>query len=401
MSPSPLVTDFDPLDPAAYNGDHHAAFARLRSEQPVAWHAAADMWLVTRHLDVMAVSRDPATFCSGGGVIPTDRGREVAAADSIIYLDPPEHFRHRKLVSPAFTPRRINDLEPMIRALAGELLDGIEPGVPVDFVPTVAEPLPLLVIAEMLGIPGADRDRFKVWSDATIAAVNDFNDDALAHALELWEYFRAVLDARQNEPRDDLLSVLVTAEVDEEPLKTDELLGFCMTLLVAGNETTRNLISGGVRALSDHPDQMARLVADPTGVPHAVEEMLRWVTPVMCFARTATRDTELGGQTIREGEYVLMLYPSANRDEDVFGPTADRFDATRDPNPHVGFGFGEHFCLGAALARLEARVLFDELLARFGSVSPAGDPERLSSILMNGLVHLPVEFGTRSGVAQM
>lgn len=390
------MIEIDPLDPMFYAGDPHAVYTQLRREAPVHWHEGAQLWTVARHADVMAVSRDPATFCSGRGVLPTDRRRDVSAADSILFLDPPKHQRHRKLVSPAFTPKRVAALEPIVRRTATALLDRIEPGRPADFVDGVAAPLPLVVIAEMLGVPPEDRDRFKVWSDAMIAAATEYTDDAVVRAAELWEYFRAVLQARRHEPADDLISVLVTAEVDEEPLTPDELLGFCMTLLVAGNETTRNLVAGGAHALATHPDELDRLTAT-TGagaVAVAVEEMLRWVTPVMSFARTATRDVELGGATIADGDFVLMLYASANRDEDAFGATADRFDVGRDPNPHVAFGFGEHFCLGASLARLEARVLFEELLARFPRLSPAGDAERLPSVLMNGFVRLPLVLGT-------
>lgn len=388
------MIDLDPLDPDVYAGDVHATFARLRREAPVCWHERAGLWTVARHADVLEVSRDPETFCSGGGVLPTDRGREIATADSVLYLDPPRHQRYRRLVSPAFTPKRVAAMEPVARRIAVELVETLEPGRPFDFVETVAAPLPLLVIAEMLGVPGEDRDRFRVWSDALIAAATEFTDDALVSAAELWEYFKGVLGVRREAPGDDLISVLVTAEVDDEPLTADELLGFCMTLLVAGNETTRNLVAGGAHTLAGHRDQLARLADDPSLLPSllpaAVEEMLRWVTPVMCFARTATRDVELAGTPIREGDYVLMLYGSANRDEDVFGETADRFDVARDPNPHAGFGFGEHFCLGASLARLEARVLFEELLGRYPRLAPAGDAERLRSVLMNGLVRLPL-----------
>ncbi|MBI2169841.1 MAG: cytochrome P450 [Actinobacteria bacterium] len=392
------LATFDPLDPAFHAGrlgDPHECYARLRAESPVEWNEAASMWTVAKHEDVMAISRDPATFCSGRGVLPTDRARSVAGTDSILFLDPPEHQRHRRLVTPAFTPKRVAGTEPVIRRLTRQLLDALPACEPVEFVDAVAAPLPLLVIAEMLGIPGDDRDRFRIWSDSLIAAATDPDDgDALVAAAELWEYFQAVIEDRRAKPGDDLVSVLVTAEVANEdggePLSAAELLGFCMSLLVAGNETTRNLFSGGMLALAEHPDQCALLVADPSLVPTAVEEMLRWVTPVLAFARTATRAVELRGQHIAEGDYVLMLYASANRDKEVFGATGGAFDVTRDPNPHVAFGFGEHFCLGASLARLEARVFFEELLARFASVRLAGDPQRLDSVLMHGLVELPL-----------
>lgn len=391
MTASPL--EIDPLDPAFYAGDPHAVYRRLRAEAPVAWNETAAMWTVARHADVMTISRDPETFCSSRGVLPTDRRRRVAVTDSILFMDPPDHVRHRKLASPAFTPKRVAGLERVIRAITRDLLDRVQPAEPVEFVDAVAAPLPLLVIADMLGVPGEDRERFRVWSDAMIAAATDPTHDTLAKAAELFAYFQQAVEDRRVAPRDDIVSLLSSAEVDGELLSPAELLGFCMSLLVAGNETTRNLIAGGTLTLAHHPEQLEALVADPAALPTAVEEMLRWVTPVMCFARTATRDVEVGGVDIREGDFVLMLYASANRDDEVFGDTADRFDVTRDPNPHVAFGFGEHFCLGASLARLEARVFFDELLGRFSRLSPAGDAERLPSVLMNGLVRLPVVFG--------
>jgi cytochrome P450 len=380
------------LDPEFWI-DPYPTFARLRAETPVLWHDDAQLWTIARHDDVMRISRDPTTFCSGKGVLPADRQRDVTGAESILFLDPPDHQRHRKLVSPAFTPRRIAALEVRVRELARELLDDVRSGASVDFASAVAVPLPMLVIAEMLGIPVEDRDRFKVWSDAMIDAATEPKDETYQLAFELWEYFEKIIEQRRAEPADDLVSVIAHAEVDDVPLTNAELNGFCMTLLVAGNETTRNLITGGVEALAHNPDQLQRLVDDRSLVPSAVEEMLRWVTPVMNFARTATKDVEVRGQKIGAGQMVFMLYGAANRDAEVFGSSADTFDVGRHPNPHVAFGFGEHFCMGASLARLEARVLFDELLQRFSTIELAGEPERLRSSLMRSLVHLPVTVG--------
>src|SRR5437763_1445982 len=373
--------------------DPYPAFAQLRSEAPVLWHDDAQLWTIARHDDVMRISRDPTTFCSGQGVLPADRDRAVDGASSILFLDPPDHQRHRKLVSPAFTPRRISALEQRVRELARQLLDAVGPDQTVDFAPAVAEPLPMLVIAHMLGVPTSDRDRFKAWSDAMIEAATEPAEGTFQLAFELWEYFEKIIEQRRLDPADDLISVIAHAEVDDVSLNNAELNGFCMTLLVAGNETTRNLITGGVEALGRYPDQLQRLVEDRTLVPTAVEEMLRWVTPVMNFARTATTDVEMRGQEIGAGQMVFMLYGSANRDPEAFGPTADTFDVGRQPNPHMAFGFGEHFCMGASLARLEARVLFDELLQRVSTIELAGDPERLRSSLMRSLVHLPVTVG--------
>ena len=380
----------DITDPAFLAEDPWPALERLRREAPLHWHEDAQLWTVARHADVLTVSRDPETFCSGKGVLVTGRDNPVSASDSILFLDPPEHGHHRKLVNPGFHPRRINDLEPRVRELAAELLDGVEPGQPLDLVEALAAPLPLLVIAELLGVPSEDRGKFRIWSDAMIAAATEPTADALSKAAELYEYFRSVLESRRSDPGDDMISVLVHGEVDGAQLTEMELLGFCMTLLVAGNETTRNLLSGGTLALAEHPDQLARLVDDRTLVGSAVEELLRWVTPVAAFGRTATRDTELAGTPIAAGQFLVLLYTSANRDEAVFGDTADQLDVGRSPNPHVAFGFGEHFCLGASLARLEARVFYEELLDRYSRVELAGEVERLRSTLMRGIDRLPV-----------
>ena len=274
-------------------------------------------------------------------------------------------------MNPAFHARRVAGLEDFVRGLVGVLLDELGPGETVDAVERLAVPLPLAVIAELLGIPDEDRDRFRRWTDAIIEAADRQTDDTLVHLGELYTYFGAIAADRRRSPRDDLVSVLVQSEVDGQRLSDAEIMGFCMTLLVAGNETTRNLISGGILALAEHPDQRKQLAADRAAVAIGVEELLRWVTPVTSFCRTATRDVELGERAIREGDYVLLVYASANRDEAAFGPTAGLVDVTRQPNNHVAFGFAEHFCLGAGLARLETRVLFEELLTRLGASGPA------------------------------
>ena len=376
-------------DPAFWAGDPEPDLARLRAESPVHWYEPGKFWALTRHADVLAVSRDPELFCSSGGVLMNDRERNVVAADSILYVDPPVHSRYRKLVSRGFTARRVAALEEQVRRLARELLDEVEPGSEVDLVDTLAAPLPLLVIAELLGVPRSDREQFRVWSDAVMEAANEITDANALLALELMEYFDAALRERASAPRDDLLSVLVTAEVDGERLTKEEQLGFCMTLLVAGNETTRSAISGGLLALAEHPEQRARLAADPALLVTATEEVLRWVTPIAAMARTATRDTVVGGEQIGAGDYLVMVYLSANRDELVFGPDAGAFDVTRAANPHLTFGIGEHFCLGASLARLETRVFFEELLARFPSYAVTGPAERMPSTLMRQLGRLP------------
>lgn len=376
-------------DPAFWADDPEPALARLRAESPVYWYEPGKFWLLTRHADVQAVSRDPQRFCSSGGVLMNDRERTVMAADSILYVDPPVHNRYRKLVSHGFTARRVGALEAQIRRIALELLDEVDPTAEVDLVDTLAAPLPLLVIAALLGVPRADRKQFRVWSDAVMEAASEITDANALLALELMEYFDAALRERVSAPRDDLLTVLVEAEVDGERLTSGEQLGFCMTLLVAGNETTRAAISGGLVALAEHPDQRSRLVDDPLLLTGATEEVLRWSTPIAAMARTATIDAEIGGQQVGAGDYVVMAYLSANRDEAVFGSTAATFEVTRESNPHLTFGIGEHFCLGASLARLETRVFLEELLARFPSYAVTGPVERVPSTLMRQLSRVP------------
>ncbi|HEX4654475.1 MAG TPA: cytochrome P450, partial [Mycobacteriales bacterium] len=369
-------------DPVFWAGDAEPELARLRADSPVHWYEPGKFWALTRHADVLAVSKDPARFCSSQGVLMNDRDRTVAAADSILYIDPPVHSRYRKLVGSGFTARRVAALEEQVRRLARELLAAVDPGQEVALVDTITAPLPLLVIAELLGVPGSDRAQFRIWSDAVIEAATALTDDNALLALELMDYFAAALTDRVSSPRDDLLTVLVEAEVDGERLTDSERLGFCMTLLVAGNETTRSALSSGLIALAEHPDQRARLGSDPTLMSGAVEEILRWSTPIAAMSRTATTDTLVGGTTVAAGDYLVMVYLSANRDEAVYGDDAAAFDITREINPHLTFGIGEHFCLGASLARLETRVLVEELLAAHPSYAVTHQGEAVPSTLM-------------------
>jgi cytochrome P450 len=389
-TPTPAAPPLD--DPAFYAGNPDPALAQLRAAAPVHWYAPADYWALTGHAAVQEVSRDPERFCSSKGVLMGDRARPITGGDSILYVDPPRHVQYRKLVNKAFTVRRVALLEDRIREMTVELLDSIDPHAETDLVEAIAAPLPLLVIAELLGVPGEDRAKFKRWSDAVAEAATVLTDENMMIAVELFVYFNEALDARIENPTDDLLSALVEAEIDGEHLPRQEQLGFCMSLLVAGNETTRALISGGLWELAKHDEQRAALIADPSLIPTAVEEMLRWVTPILAMARTATRDTEVTGCPVKEGDFVVLHYMAANRDTEVFGADADRFDTTRTPNPHVAFGVGEHFCLGAGLARLEAKVLLEELLARFPDFRFTGEPERPPSTLLRQVTSLPIVF---------
>ncbi len=310
---------------------------------------------------------------------------------SILHMDPPEHAVFRKLVNRQFTPRALSGLEESIRKSASSLLEATDAGAEVDFVAELAAPFPLAVIAELLGIDEADRSDFRRWSDAAIESPDLPPEETMAALGELSGFIMEHIRVKRDRPGSDLVSLLVGSEVDGQPLSKEELFMFLLTLLVAGNETTRTLVSGSAIVLSEYPDQRAALAADPSLLPGAVEECLRWVTPVHAFCRTATEDTVVAGTHVQSGDYLCMLYASANRDERVFGPDAAQFDVRRQVVPvHLAFGFGEHVCLGASLARLEARVFFEELLVRFPEYAVSGPVERVLSTTVSGIRSLPV-----------
>ena len=377
-------------DPAFHAGDPFPAFRRLRAQPTLFWRESPGFWAAVRHDDVLTVARDPATFCSSKGVVLSDLQRPIMPRQSIIYIDPPDHVKYRKLVQPTFSPGRLRILEMRIREIAQQLVAALPNREPIDFVEQFSARLPLTVIAELLGVPAEDHERFKLWSDLIIDAGTEPTPENMIGAVDLFAYFSSILAERRQHPSEDLLSLLVQSEVDGERLEEYDLLAFCMTLLVAGNDTTRNLLSHGTIALATYPEELDLLRHDHTMIPRAVEEMLRWGTPVGSFMRTATRDAEVRGTQIREGERVMLFYASANHDEDVFGSDAEAFRVSRDASRHVAFGFGEHFCLGAVLARMEARIAFEELLTHFKSIALAGPVERLRSLLIRGIVRLPV-----------
>jgi cytochrome P450 len=387
----------DPSTPGFFlRPDYYEILARLRTEAPVFEYAPGTK-AITRYHDIRAISRDPETFCSGRGALVNDPLREGGTVDgSILHMDPPQHGSWRRILNREFTARAVQRMEDDIRSRARHLLDAVPPGEVVDLVDVLSAPLPVLVICELLGVPDANRSDFRRWSDATILASDGraaLPPDALRDVMELVAFLEAHAREKVAHPGDDVVSLLVGAEVDGRPLTTGELVTFNMSLLVAGNETTRHLISGGMMALAEHPDQRAAVAADPASVPGAVEECLRWVTPIQQFARTVTRDTEIGGVPVAADDYLVMLYASGNRDEAAFGPTADRFDAARPVEvPNLAFGFGEHLCLGAALARLEARIVFEEVLARFPDYEIAGEAEWMPSSLVRGPHAVPIRF---------
>lgn len=378
----------DVHDPQFWSSGPDGPLREFRLSCPVARHQEAGFWAVASHDEITRISKDPETFTSSKGALIGDRGRTVMATDSILYVDPPRHVAQRRVVNKAFTARKVALLAPVVEQIVADAFDTIDGGAPVNAVDAVSAPIPILVIGHMLGVPAEDLATFRTWSDAIAIAATDPTDPRAGRAMDFFLYFNAKLDERQADPKDDLLSVLVA----DAELTRAEQLGFCMTLLVAGNETTRHLISGGLAALAAHPEQRARLVADETLIPTAVEEMLRWVTPIVAMSRTTTCPVELGGAPVDDGEFVIMLYAAANRDERVFGASADEFDVTRSPNPHLAFGVGEHFCLGAQLARLEGRIVFTEILRRWPNYQVLGDADMAPSTLLRECVNLPVIF---------
>lgn len=377
------------LDVDFYCADPYDAYAWLRRHAPVWWDEANRFWVVTKHADVAYVSTHPELFCSGEGYRPN-----VPGDPSLISLDPPRHTRIRRLINKGFTPRTVATLEPRVRAIVTRTLDAIGARGACDVVEDVAMPLPMLVIAELLGYPQEDWRRLQHWSDdMNIGDASHPLDRVLAAYEAFCAYHRPIAAAKAVAPGDDLISKLIHGEVDGQRLDEDDVLRTALLLLVGGNETTRNTVAGAVLALSRHPDQSQRLRDDPGLLPPAIEEFLRWVTPIMNFRRTAVHDVELRGTRIRAGEQVVMLHASANRDEEVF-PDGDRFDIGRDPNPHLAFGIGTHFCLGANLARLEIRVMFEELLRRLPDLHVPDDAAvtRYPSTFIRGWSSMPAVF---------
>jgi cytochrome P450 len=377
-------------DPEFYASDPFGTYRMLREQSPVYWCSAGGFFALTRHEDVLAVSRDPATFCSGEGIAMRGGEMMVPGGVTLISTDPPRHAAQRRFINRSFTKGAVSRLEPHVRDIVREALDAVPAGEPFDFVEAVAARVPVIVIAELLGVPVEDREKFITWTNASVGPADPEFADLLSTTMpEQLAYFEDIIGRRRAEPRDDLISVLAEAEAGHDDFSPSELNLLCFLLLGAGGETTRNLIAHGLVGLIRHPDQQA-ILREGREAGRAVEELLRWVSPLIHQARTVTTDTEIDGRRLAAGDQVVMLYGSANRDERVFGQTAEDLDVTRNPNPHLAFGFGEHFCLGAALARLEGQVLFEELADRFGHWSVAGPPERLRSTMIRGIKRLPV-----------
>jgi cholest-4-en-3-one 26-monooxygenase len=407
------LADIDLLDRDRFTqGIPHEWFTRLRAEAPVHHHPEPDgpgFWVISKHDDIIQCNRDAATFSSEqarGGVVGLEERAnmqteaEAAGGRMMLMMDPPDHTRYRKLVNRGFTPRMIGEMETHIRALTHTILDEASARDECDFVVDVAAELPLEVIAELIGVPSEDRHKIFDWSNRMVGSEDPeyiVTDEEIFQAqVEMFMYAQQLADNRRKEPRDDIITALLSAEVDGESLSDMDFNLFFLLLSVAGNETTRNAIAHGMNAFLENPEQYQLLVDDPGGrIAGATEEILRWASPVMYFRRNATKDVELRGQTIKAGEKISLWYISGNRDEDIWADPFT-FDITCDPNPHIAFGGGgPHFCLGAQLARMEIHVLFEELAQRVPHVEQLGAPEPLRSNFIGGIKHLPVRFAPR------
>ncbi|MFC9976274.1 cytochrome P450 [Spirillospora sp. NPDC127200] len=377
------------------HGHPHGLYARVRAAGAPVRHPDLPLWVAGTHAQVHRAATDPAAFRSGDGILISEIGHSYDAPPTIMHTDPPDHTRYRALVAPAFRPAAMRRLEGAVRERIRALLAPVDG--PFDVVAGLAVPLPLQVICLLLGIPEDDWPRFFRWSEAIIpdAAPELAESERTALRIECGTYLVEAAHRRRAEPRDDVVSQLALAELDGDRLTDLELVMFLIQLLVAGNETTRHALSGGLRAFAEHPEQWAALRGRPGELlGTAVEEILRWTTPVVYFLRTATRPVSLGGAELAEGDRVMLLYGAANRDPDAFGPDADRFDIARRPEaPGLAFGFGPHFCLGAALARMEIRLLLEELLPRAERIGAAGEPVHNGSSVVTGLRRCELAFG--------
>ncbi len=410
-STSTDLRDIDLLDPDAFmRMEHHEWFTRLREEAPVYWFEdgpGEGFWNVVKHEDVVTVNRDSATFSSerGGTQIFSRRrmqemGMDVEEASTtrgviMLEMDPPKHTRYRLLVNKGFTPRMIGLLEQALRTRATHIVDQVIESGEADFVVDIASELPLQAIAEIMGVPQEDRMRLFEWSNRMIGAGDpEYMGDELGSAMaEIFAYSNQLAEQRRVDPRDDIVTKLLNAEIDGDKLSELEFDMFMLLLAVAGNETTRNATAHGMHALLTNPEQYKLLVDDPEGsIDVAIEEILRWASPVLHFKRTVNGGAEIRGHEFQDGDEIVMWYVSANRDEEVFDDPFT-FDVTRDPNPQIAFGGGgNHFCLGANLARMELKLIFQEIAHRMPDMQLTGEPARLRSNFIGGIKHMPVRW---------
>jgi cytochrome P450 family 142 subfamily A polypeptide 1 len=395
VTTAPDELRIDLMDGNFYGRDPHDAYAWMRAHAPVYYDEANDLWAAASYAAVKAASVDTEAFSNAQGIRP-----KYPPLPMMIDFDAPEHVRRRRLVSEGFTPKRVRAMEDQLRVACDLILDSVCEKGSCDFVTDIAAPLPIAVIGDMLGVAPADRAELLEWSDVMLKSQGSPDPEAMIGAMHAFEGYTAYInpvlaDRKATGSTADLVGVLCQAEIDGDSLDEASLIHETLLILIGGDETTRHVISGGMEELLAQPEQLARLTADPEGLmPGAVEEMLRWVSPIKNMARTATRDVELGDAVIKEGQELLLLYPSANRDETVFD-NADTFDISRSPNPHIAFGFGAHFCLGNQLARLELKVMFERLLARLPDIHLAAGRDTLPrrpANFISGFESMPVEF---------
>jgi cytochrome P450 len=389
-------------DPGFYWDDPYPVFRRMRQEEPVFWYEPLQTWVLTRYDDIRTVSRTSEIFSVESGILLNDaRHGSVSTsffpddAQSLAMIDPPLHRELRRSLVPPFKPKAVGAMEEGIRKLCRDMLDPIPAGEWLDWVETVSVLLPLQVIAQLLGLPIERADDMRFWSDEMMKMGAPLTPEGFAEAVAnvgaMQQFLLETYGEKRQHPGQDLLSSLLEARLEGEPLSDNRLCSQASSVLVAGNETTRNLISGAMWSFAREPEQWRQLVDDPSLAVTAVDELLRWYTPVPAFLRTVTEPTEVRGQAMEPGQRVYLLYMAANRDEEVFAD-AEELDITRQPDPmHLAFGFGTHFCLGAPLARLEVNVLLQELVQRFSSFE-LGEPTTVDSVLQRGFHHLPVKF---------
>jgi cholest-4-en-3-one 26-monooxygenase len=404
IAPPASIDPMDLVDPERFarNGYPHAAWTCLRAEAPVAYFEPPGyqpFWAISTHADIVEIASQPVVFSNAYGLILGPIGAPVQPTEMIVTLDPPRHGPLRRVAMPRFTPRAIRSRHEEIERIAVEILDEVaaDGADEFDFVARIAAPLPIAVISWIFGVPRSDWQLLFQWTNEVIGKDDpefrrpgETAGQTIKRARgEMHAYLGNLIEERRRDPGDDIVSHLLSATIDGEPLTELQLLMYCELIVEAGNETTRNAISGGLLAFSEHRAEWEKLRDQPELLPDAVEEMLRWVSPIIHFTRTATEDAEVRGVKIREGDHVALFFASANRDEEVFDdPFAFRID--RRPNPHLAFGSGQHFCMGAHLARLEMETVFRHLLTRLEWFEVTGPAERLNSAVNGGIKHLPL-----------
>jgi cholest-4-en-3-one 26-monooxygenase len=406
-------TDIDVLelvDPERYarRGYPHDVWTRLRAEAPVAYFAPdgfEPFWAITKHADILEISKQPLRFSSAQGITLRPAGVVFPPSEMVVMLDPPRHAPMRRVANAGFTPRAVRGRRRDIERIAAELLDEATPvgaSGELDFVERIAAPFPLGVIAWILGVPSDEWETlFRCTNEVIGKDDPEYRRPGETPGAtskrargELHAYFDELIAQRRSDPRDDLVSELIEAEVDGARLNAEQLVSYCELLVEAGNETTRNAVSGGLLAFSEHRGEWEKLRERPELLSDAVEEILRWVSPISHFTRTATEDYQVRGTTIHAGEQVALYFASANRDEEVFDHPFE-FRVDRSPNPHLAFGFGEHFCMGAHVARVELETIFRHLLTRLESFEVSGPVQRLTSIVNGSIKHLPLSYSTK------